>query len=197
MKKLILYPIALISCITFLSFSAFKLNEKIKGWFLAGSSPQSYLIGVETNSERSSKVAFLKSVKESKGFGTLMQGFYPNKYLGKRVRMSGFIKSKDVADWAGMWFRIDGEDKKALGFDNMQSRPIKGNQEWKKYSIVLDVPSNSKYFAYGVLLSGEGQIWMDDVSFEVVDATISTTAPSNEKPVYDNPENLNFELTGN
>lgn len=168
---------------------------EVKGWFLAGSDPGSYEIGVEESAGRTGKVGYLKSTKLPNGFGTIMQGFSPKDYLGKRVRMTGYIKSKDVTDWAGMWFRIDGSDKKSLGFDNMQSRPIKGNTDWQKYSIVLDVPSKSQHFAFGVLLSGPGQIWLDDIAFEEVDKSVPVTT-AGEKPDNNKPQNLNFDDSG-
>lgn len=38
--------------------------------------------------------------------------------------------------------RVDGEGKDDiyLSFDNMQSRPLKGNLCWEIYGIVLDIP---------------------------------------------------------
>jgi hypothetical protein len=175
-------------------FLAFKVADAdgIKGWWLTGDKPDSYKIAVEKDAERKSNVASLKSTKEVVGFGSLMQTFAPTMYIGKRVRMTSYIKSADVKDWAGMWFRIDGADKKTLGFDNMQKRAIKGSQGWKKYEIVLDVPAGSKLFAYGALLSGTGSIWVDDLKFEVVPNTVPVTDMNvNESPV--GPQNADFE----
>ena len=36
--------------------------------------------------------------------------------------------------------------------------------DWRKYDVVLDVPSEAQNIAFGVLLAGEGQVWTDDVS---------------------------------
>ncbi len=149
--------------------------EGIKGWFLAGSNPQNYDMGTEKNPERNSTVAFLKSKKDQSGFGSIMQVFSASNYLGKRIRLTGYIKSSDVANWAGMWLRIDGDKNKMLGFDNMQKRAVKGNTAWKQYSIVLDVPKESQSINYGVLLDGEGSVWVDDFKFEVVNNNVETT----------------------
>src|SRR5688500_7580154 len=94
MKKSIVLLITLVSGALLLS--SYELD--VKGWFLAGSNPENYQIGVEENNERGGKVGYLKSIKSSNGFGTIMQGFFPKEYLGKRVRMTGFIKSKDVSE---------------------------------------------------------------------------------------------------
>jgi hypothetical protein len=179
-------------CLAFVccTLSAFTLNNDVSGWFLAGSQPDAYEIGIENNTERKGKVAYLKSVKQPKGsgFGTIMQTFIPEDYLGKRVRLSGYIKSADVKEWAGMWFRVDGEPGKSLAFDNMQGRPIKGTTAWKRYEIVLDVPRNATAIAYGVLVAGPGSVWIDDLNFEVVNTDTPVSKGRRNKP-----QNSNFE----
>jgi len=107
--------------------------------------------------------------------------------------MSGFMKSIDVADWAGLWLRVDAADyKKALSFDNMkdgrEDRAVRGTTDWKKYDIVLDVPSDAASMSFGALLSGTGQIWFDNLNFEIVDNTVPTTSEDDTVPT-----NLNFE----
>ncbi len=172
-------------------FSFRNINlEVVKGWYLAGDSPKNYQIGTETNTERNGKVAYLKSIKNGSGFGTIMQTFAAANYLGKRVKLTGYIKSSGVNDWAGMWFRIDGAKNEMLGFDNMQSRAIKGETEWTQYSIVLDVPNESKNIAYGVLLSGQGSVWIDDLKFEVVSKSVPVTGTPTTTT---EPINANFE----
>jgi hypothetical protein len=178
---------------------AFTKNTEgeIKGWMLRGNAPKSYEIGILNDAARGGNVGFMKSInpKISKDdFGTIMQSFFPQEYLGKRVKLSGYIKSSDVNTWAGMWMRVDGEKKKVLSFDNMQDRPIKGTTEWKKYEIILDVPDKSKLLAYGVLVSGSGSVWFDDFKFEVVEKTVNTTSTC-ECEDRDAPTNTSFEET--
>ena len=200
MKKNLITFMVIFSCITTLALLSFKTidQKQIKGWFLAGSNPNGYIIGIENSTERNGRVAFLKSTNEAtKGkFGTIMQQFIPTDYIGKRVKLTGYIKTTNVKNWAGMWFRIDGEPRtKMLGFDNMQNRPIKGTTAWKKYEIVLDVPTGSKYIAYGVLLEGTGNVWIDDLRFEVVP---NSTARTNIIPPTSNkPQNSSFEESEN
>jgi hypothetical protein len=77
-----------------------------------------------------------------------------------------------------------------LSFDNMQDRAIKGTTGWKKYEIVLDVPENTSMLAYGALLSGTGQIWFANLTFEIVDNAVKLHS-SND--IQNEPSNLNFE----
>lgn len=167
-----------------------------KGWFKAGSVPNSYEIGIVKKGGKSGRNAvYIKSVKKvDKGFGTMMQYFSADKYLGKRVRLSGYIKSKDVIKSAGLWMRIDGSGTppKILGFDNMYNRPIKGTTNWKKYDVVLDVPSGGKSVNIGILLSGTGEIWISDLKFEVVGKNVQTTNLMGRYSRSKKPMNLNF-----
>ena len=75
----------------------------------------------------------------------------------------------------------------------MQDRPIKGTSDWKRYEIVLDVPEQAQEIAFGLLLTGGGQVWMDDLKFEVVGKDVATTGPSSTKGALAGPTNLNFE----
>src|SRR5581483_12016409 len=111
------------------------------GWFLAGSAPRSYETGVDqTVTYAGMPSAVLKSVSPvpPQGFGTMMQTIQAGDYRGKRIRFSAEVKSDSVADWAGLWMRVD-EGKQVTAFDNMQHRPIKGSTNWNPYTVVLDV----------------------------------------------------------
>src|SRR5258708_14434487 len=104
------------------------------GWFRAGNEPKSYVVERDVSVKREGKVsARLASTGPSKGFGTMMQSFDAGDYRGKRLKLSAWVKSKDVADWAGLWMRVDGEKQKSLAFDNMQNRAIKGTKDWPRY----------------------------------------------------------------
>jgi hypothetical protein len=166
------------------------------GWLLAGSHPRDYVASLDRGTVFSgSASASLASLNEdAKGFGTLMQESSPGAYAGRRVRMTAQIRSKAVGGWSGLWLRVDGEPGKApLAFDNMDDRPIKGDSEWRQYAIVLDVPAKARALAYGVLLNGAGQVWLDDVSFQIVDRSVPTTRQNAARRVPRGPINLDFE----
>jgi hypothetical protein len=164
-----------------------------EGWFLAGSDRNSYRMERDTTVMHEGKGSgLLASVATSKGFGTMMQSFEPGEYLGKRVRMSAFVKSKDVKRWAGLWLRVDGKTSEVLSFDNMQDRPIKGTSDWKRQEIVLDVPGEATGISMGVLLDGPGKVWISDVQLNVVDTSVPLTGTRNTGK-HAKPSNLNFD----
>jgi hypothetical protein len=167
------------------------------GWIKAGSNPGEYEVGIDSSTHHGGRASgYLKAItKDLHGFGTLMQMAGPGQYLGKRVRLSAFVKADMVTDWAGLWFRVDGpvegNQPKMLAFDNMQGRPIKGTMDWTPVEIVLDVPSEATAIAFGVLLSRDGEVWLDDVKFEVVPASVPVTGHGVQ--MASSPSNLDFE----
>lgn len=186
--------------ITFFSF------DLPTGWHKSGNAPDKYDMGIDKGVGQNGKNAgTIRSIdKNINGFGTLMQNSMPGKFLGKRIRMSGFLKTKDVSEWAGFWLRIDGKNKDGhFGFDNMHDdktdRSVKGTTEWTKYEIVLNVSEDASNIAYGALLSGTGQVWFDDLKIEIVDESIPVTGIElgGNKPQditqYKEPTNLELE----
>ncbi|MGZ9586762.1 helix-turn-helix transcriptional regulator [Paenibacillus marinisediminis] len=168
-----------------------------KGWMLTGVYPHQYEVGVDRKVvNRGTASGTIKGgpATNAQGFGTLMQMVKADHYRGKRVRLTGFIKTEE-ANSAGMWMRIDGKDEEALAFDNMQNRPIMGTTDWMSYDVVLDVADNASAVAFGVLLIGPGQVWIDGIRLEEVDRSVPTTDSMGEgmHELPDRPVNLDFE----
>jgi hypothetical protein len=199
-KKLITSVLLIVMSATLFSFVL------PTAWFKTGSKPDSYDMGIDKGAGKDGKnAATIKSIEPTiDGFGTLMQDCLPGKYLGKRIRMTGWLKSKDVSGWAGLWLRIDTKAPvKAAVFDNMHNGKndvaVKGTTGWKKYDIVLDVPGNASNIAFGALLVGTGQIWVDKLNFEIVSTDVlptgieTETESSTYTPHQKEPVNLDFE----
>jgi hypothetical protein len=189
--------ILILSSVSLLIFG-FTLSDEIpKGWFKAGNMPGSYKIGLDNAvfSHGLKSVFIESSDKNIEGFTTIMQTCNAKDYLGTRIKMTGYIKSENVIDWAGMWLRVDSRTiDESLSFDNMQDRPIKGNSDWTKCEIVLDVPVESGTLNFGALISGTGKIWFDNISFEIVDHfTNEISKEISTKSVPEKPANLDFE----
>ena len=163
-----------------------------RGWLLAGTKPAEYEVGVDADQlYQGHASAFLKSRTLSvDGFGTLMQSVRAEHYIGKRVRLSGLVKSREVMSWAGLWMRVD-KGKDMIAFDNMQDRPIKGTTDWQRYDVVLNVPPDSTGISFGILLDGAGKVWLSGTKFDVVGADVPSTGAGDRK-IPDNPVNLDF-----
>lgn len=159
---------------------------------LAGDNPTNYRTGVDRGDMRGGlPSAYLASLAKGNGFGTLMQSINAVNYAGKRVRLQGWVKSEDIGDWAGLWMRVD-KGRETVAFDNMQDRGIKGGQPWSIYDVVLDVPPDATCISFGILLTGVGEVWLSDLSLEVVDIGTPTTGMNPRTTLPLRPVNLSF-----
>lgn len=181
MKKNILFTvIILVALVTKLNAQELGSEQHPMEWSTSQAEPKRYEIGTDKSPEFiGQNVMTIKSIKNKiNGFGTSMKTINSDLYLGKTVKMSGYVKSENVKSWAGLWMRVDYYSVAVLAFDNMHRRPIKGTTDWRKYEVVLFVPAEATSISYGVLLDGTGQIWFKDVILEVVDDTVPETGPN-------------------
>lgn len=181
--------------LVFVLAGAMAFDEPV-GWAKRGSMPESYDMGVEKGAGlNGSDAATIKSKKKKiEGFGTLLQTCSADSFRGKRVRMSGYMRTEHVTSWASFWLRVDKDSAKrvvTVAFDNMNERSLKGTTNWTKCDIVLDIPADATKFTYGAMLNGTGQIWFDDLSFSAVDTSVPTTG--NYRKTTHAPKNLDFE----
>ena len=192
-KKISGFALIIVAAAAMLSFI------EPKGWHVSGSAPEKYDIGLFKVAGHEGKCSgIIRANKKSyfgDEYGSLMQVISSQKFLGKRIRMTGYMKSIGVTQWAAFYLRADKEDsKEPLSFDNMRDRPITGNTKWTQYTIDIDIPLNASKVAFGALLHGPGQIWFDDINFEVIGkSTIPATEVVCDTSKKREPENLDFE----
>lgn len=170
-----------------------------------GGGPNGYDVTIDTETKLSgaSSVCLSQSPSATNHkFGTIVQAVSASKFSGKKLRFSGYVKTRDVTSHAGLWLRVDSSERGTVAFDNMQRRPITGTNDWYKYEIVLDIPEDGAMINFGALLAGDGKIWIDDLSFEIVTDAVETTNelihPTNQKieiptSLAVEPQNLSFE----
>lgn len=172
-------------------------NNAPRGWILGGIKPDDYQATLDESVFHSGtrSCCVTGAVKKPSGWTTLMQDMGPADYLSKRLRMSFWLRTEDV-EFASGWMRVDGQGTgQILSFDNMCSRKIVGSHDWTEHQIVLNVPSESTKIAYGVILRGPGRLWLDEISFDVVDESVPVTSCKCSPGNVSNkaPKNLNFE----
>jgi hypothetical protein len=115
------------------------------------------------------------NVESPRGSAMLAQSVRADAYRGKRVRLSGYLKTIGVNEGTAVLFmRVDG-DGVVQTSDYMQNRPLMLTTDWARQEIVLEVPRSAIGFTYGFLLGGSGQAWLDDVQIDVVGDDVPVT----------------------
>jgi hypothetical protein len=142
-----------------------------EGWYQAGNRSQEYRFEIDPNVKRSGTASgTLKFAgTDPSGFGTFAQVLLADGYREKQIRLSGSVKAAGVEAWAGLWMRVDSGAGVTHSFDNMQDRAITGTGDWTRCEITLPVYADSQYINFGLLLDGKGQVWLDELQFEVVE----------------------------
>ena len=103
---------------------------------------------------------------------------------GKHIRVTGWIKTKNVRGWGSVFVIITGTDGRHFQYDDMSDRPIIGTTDWQQVEIDTDLPNDACVIYFGPDLYGPGELWADD--FQI------TVAPSNTGVTDDR----NWRLTG-
>ena len=98
--------------------------------------------------------------------GTLSQQFKADNYFHKHMKFSAVFKADLEDGSAVLTMSVQGHCHDTLAYDEMYGRNITGVQDWKRESVVLDVPDESRYIEIGITMHGEGQVWVSNLLFE-------------------------------
>ena len=153
------------------------------GWFGMSVNPSEYAVAIEPV-RRPGGEGFVGAtvrgfVSAPYASGIVLQSVRADEYRGRRVRLTGWLRTAgDTADvQARLWMRVDG-GRGPLASDCMLERPVVGTRDWARYAVVLDVPRDAVGISFGAGLTGRGQLWLDDVTFETVGRDVATTGRS-------------------
>jgi hypothetical protein len=133
-----------------------------------------------------------------RAFGVATGTFPVADAAGKKVRLSAWIKTDNVQDgYAGIWWRVDGAEKKVLAFDNSSARVTgpgepstndmrgaTGTTEWTRYTFELPVAQEATNINFGLLFTGTGTAWFDGITVEL------------DGLPYSNPDKFDFDFEG-
>ncbi|WP_034058269.1 S41 family peptidase [Lacinutrix jangbogonensis] len=112
---------------------------------------------------RSVRVNRYSEVDESSRYSNLSRSLNLEKYLGKRIKYTGWVRIKEASKGSGyLWLRVDKSDKTTGFFDNMGSRPIKSN-EWQEYEIIGEVDDLASSMTFGSMFMGKGTLYLDAI----------------------------------
>jgi len=151
-------------------------------WQVTGANADKFQAGVDT-SVSGHNAKFLRSTtSDPKAWASLVQVVQAQRYLGQRVRFRARVRTQDVSHGAGLWMRVDG-DQKRLAFYNSSDKPIKGTTDWQERSVVLDVPADARVILFGVNAGGTGQVWMEPIAFETVGRDVPADSMPPQRPL--------------
>lgn len=157
-----------------------RVNQVPTGWYAASATGTGFQAGVDSVQKHGGRAAAFLNVTVAPTVGSVVfyQWVRGDNYRGKRVRLTGWAYSTAlIGDGGAFFMRVDGPVY-LQSYDDMRHRRIMGTNGWKSYSIVLDVPGDALGFAFGVAVTGTGDLVFDDLRIEVVDQSVPSTAIS-------------------
>jgi C-terminal processing protease CtpA/Prc len=153
-----------------------KVGSVPAGWFLPGPCRDAgYTAELTEEQPQQGKRSALLRRDAAKGpapaFGNLMQNIDAAPFRGRRIRFRAAVRAevKGAGNQAQLWLRVDRKSGQVGFFENMGDRPIT-ERGWCDYEIVGGVAEDAQGIALGLMLLGNGRVWLDDVRLEVLGA---------------------------
>jgi hypothetical protein len=107
-------------------------------------------------------------------------------WRGQRVRVT--LRLKDEGDIRA-WVRFHLSNNDSTGLNAAIQRDERGIADWQTHQFVLNVPQNAVNVSIELGLTGDGQVWLDDIALEAVGADValsSTRRAITGPPLNDN-----------
>lgn len=134
-------------------------------------------VTLDSTVAHSGRYSALYQSPERAAFQTYMntcQVFNARNLSGRRVRMSGWVKTEDLIDSAYLNVYATGLYGVA---GSLAGDALTGTNDWTFYSVEFDVPKDTyTVWARAGYQAGPGKVWWDDLKFEVLGATPRATA---------------------
>jgi C-terminal processing protease CtpA/Prc len=87
----------------------------------------------------------------------------PIDFRAETIELRGYLRSSEVTGGViAMWLRVDGQAG-SLGFNTTQGQGVTGTTDWTEYRLSLLIKPEARRLAFGVLVTGPGTLWADDL----------------------------------
>jgi hypothetical protein len=145
-------------------------------WFVQHAGETSFEFAIDDRVAKDGKRSLRIKRTGKQPFGLVLQKIRADRFRGKRVRLTAFLRLENVEAYghgalreisgATLMLRSDGSGGGA--FDDMRDRPLRGTKPWTEVSVEISVPETATVVEFGATLSGSGTLWVDAVKLEAV-----------------------------
>jgi len=124
----------------------------------------------------------------TKPFSTLLQAIAPGDLKGRRVRLRARVRAEVRPEGRfQLGLRVDLPGGRTGFLDNMADRPIT-TTGWRTVDIEGDVAPDAERIVVLAVLTGEGHVWLDDISLEPLEPARGQTIQRLANPGFDEGE---------
>jgi erythromycin esterase len=136
------------------------------GWNLSGADFQ-FTLDTSTSTDGAQSLRIASLTGASTQFGYAVETLTAGPAIGNTLHLSGYIRTQTVNGYASLWANAFDAQGDELAFQNLGSAAPTGTKGWQSYDLYLPVPAGATTVNYGVLLSGTGTAWFDNLSIDV------------------------------
>ena len=152
----------------------FEDGDTAEPWILGG---RGYSLELDESVAHSGEKSLRIRFEDAGRFAVASMPYDPKLAAGKRLRISGYVKTEDVKNgYVGLWGRVDVGNRQ-VGFDNMADRGMSGDLPWTRHELVFDVPEDANRIFFGAILTGIGTGWVDHFTVTTEEIVTPTTRP--------------------
>ncbi len=117
-------------------------------------------------------------------FCAISQRINPIQYRGKRVRFSAMVSVDAAESGAALYIRADTPLTMADSLAQTAADALRGSQDWRRHELIIDVPQDAMLLSVGMLLTGQGTAWIDNLKLELVDDSVPLTNARSARSAY-------------
>jgi erythromycin esterase len=129
------------------------------------------------NGKYSLRIAAKPDIKISKYPGGANLRF-DNIQNNQKIKVTGFIKNESTTrDTLGLFIRCFGSNGDIA--ETTTSKNFIGSHDWQEYSVELTNIGQSDYFVFGIIMTGNGKIWVDNIKLFIDNKEITKQPQSN------------------
>lgn len=147
------------------------------GWYASGDSLADYKVGSDVSRRPGGSgmtSGYIKAaVTNPSSSAALTQAINADRFRGRRVRLTGFVRRGGDVGTARLFLRVERKGlQHAADYAGatvfVPARESDEGHGWIKQAIVVDIPKDCTGVRVGLVSIGAAEAWLDDVKFETV-----------------------------
>lgn len=143
------------------------------GWLTAQHAGEpSYTFRLDANAPRTGRHSARIDSIGVQPFGIMYQLLPGAAYVGKRLRFSAEMRTAAAGNddsFSGAVLVLQAMQAGApLAWERMADRPLRGDHPWQRHAVELTLPPGTQQVQVGVMLMGNGTVWLDDARLAIV-----------------------------
>jgi len=136
------------------------------GWGFGGGN-FAYVVDTTTNYNSTQSLRISSLTSDTSAYGAASIGLSAGPAVGQTFHLTGAIRTQAVNGYASLWANVSDSQYNTVAFQDLHPSVPSGTTGWQVYSISLQVPASAANITFGVLLSGTGTAWFDDLSIDI------------------------------